>query len=209
MDIKPVRRERRGRRRLATENPEVQRRLLAAAGEIIASDGWPALRIDDLVRRAGLSVGTFYLYFDNKADLFVQLVIQHTERLRARLREAYDGEGTAADRLDRALDAYLDFVTDIGPGFLHFRNAGNIETTVGPLSTWAFEQHVSDLRPVLETAMGDGAIRRDDPDLLAQAMLALNQHITAFWLEHPDRYSRRQIKQFLSDFVAFGLNGNR
>ncbi|MEV1240467.1 hypothetical protein ACIBO2_04340 [Nonomuraea sp. NPDC050022] len=40
-------------------------------------------------------------------------------------------------------------------------------------------------------------------------MLALNQHIAALWLEHPDWYSRRQIKQFLSDFVAFGLNGNR
>ncbi|MGW0201407.1 TetR/AcrR family transcriptional regulator [Nonomuraea sp. NPDC003201] len=209
MRIKPVRPERRGRRRLGTENPEVQRRLLHAAGEIIAADGWPALRIDDLVRRAGLSVGTFYLYFDNKADLFVQLVIQHTERLRARLREAHASEGPAAERLDRALDAYLDFVTETGPGFLHFRNAGNIETTVGPLSTWAFAQHADDLRPLLETAMGEGAIREEDPSLLAQAVLALNQHIAAFWLEHPDQYSRQRIKQFLSDFVTYGLNSDR
>ncbi|SPL98695.1 Transcriptional regulator, TetR family [[Actinomadura] parvosata subsp. kistnae] len=163
MSIKPVRPERRGRRRLGTENPEVQRRLLDAAGQIIATEGWPALRIDDLVRRAGLSVGTFYLYFDNKADLFVQLVVRHTERLRARLREAYAGDGTAAERLDRALDAYLDFVTETGPGFLHFRNAGNIETTVGPLSTWAFRQHADDLRPLLETAMAEGRSARRRP----------------------------------------------
>ncbi|MGW3352763.1 TetR/AcrR family transcriptional regulator [Nonomuraea rubra] len=209
MSIKPVRPERRGRRRLGTENPEVQRRLLDAAGQIIATEGWPALRIDDLVRRAGLSVGTFYLYFDNKADLFVQLVVRHTERLRARLREAYAGDGTAAERLDRALDAYLDFVTETGPGFLHFRNAGNIETTVGPLSTWAFGQHADDLRPLLETAMAEGAIREEAPDLLAQAVLALHQHIAAFWLEHPERYSRQRIKQFLSDFVAYGLSSDR
>ncbi|WP_431922395.1 TetR/AcrR family transcriptional regulator [Nonomuraea jabiensis] len=61
-----MRPERRGRRRLGTENPEVQRRLLDTAGEIVAADGWPALRIEDLVRRAGLSVGTFYLYFDKQ-----------------------------------------------------------------------------------------------------------------------------------------------
>ncbi|MEV6157936.1 helix-turn-helix domain-containing protein [Nonomuraea sp. NPDC052129] len=47
----------------------------------------------DLARRAGLSVGTFYLYFEGKDDLFVNLVVTYTGLLQARLRQAYERRG--------------------------------------------------------------------------------------------------------------------
>ena len=37
-----------------------------AAADLIKEEGWPAVRIDEIAERAGLSVGTFYLYFDGK-----------------------------------------------------------------------------------------------------------------------------------------------
>ncbi len=38
------------------------------------SRGFHGVRVDDVVRRAGISHGTFYLYFSNKEDLFNALL---------------------------------------------------------------------------------------------------------------------------------------
>jgi AcrR family transcriptional regulator len=45
-------------------------KLLDAAVPALAANGYHATRVDDIVRRAGVSHGTFYLYFANKEDLF-------------------------------------------------------------------------------------------------------------------------------------------
>ncbi|MEV4113451.1 TetR/AcrR family transcriptional regulator [Nonomuraea sp. NPDC049695] len=201
MEIKPLPRKRSERRRLGVANPEVRRRLLRAAIEIIQRDGWPALRIEDLARQAGLSVGTFYLYFEGKDDLFVSLVVTFTEHLQARLREAY----ADPQPLARALDIYLDFVAQTEPGFLHFLEAGNVQTTAGSLATWAIEQHANDLRPVLEQAMHRGELRQDDPQLTAHAIITLIQNTAAFWLAHKDTYTREQIKTFILTLITTGL----
>ena len=37
--------------------------------------GFHGVRVDDVVRRAGISHGTFYLYFSNKEDLFKALLL--------------------------------------------------------------------------------------------------------------------------------------
>lgn len=199
--MRPLPRERTARRRPRTPNPAVRTRLLLAAGQLINEAGLPQLRVDQIAERAGLSVGTFYLYFDGKADLFANLVVELTGRLRERLRAAYAEGGTTAERLERALDAYLDFAASNEKGFLYFRDTGTVHTTVGSLNTWAFEQHAQDLRPLLAEAMDRGEILREDPELLAQALLGLVQHLAGFWLENRDRIARDEIKRML---VALG-----
>ena len=178
---------------------------MEAAAALIRKDGVPSLRIEEIAERAGLSVGTFYLYFDGKADLFVNLVVDYTERLQERLRAAYESEGNAIERLQRALDAYLDFVSDHESGFLYFRNAGTVDTTVGSISSWAFSVHAEDLKPVLREAMESGQIRDVDPELAAQTILGLHQHVAGYWLENKDRVSREEVREFLASFVAVGL----
>lgn len=49
-------------------------KLLEAGLAELADKGYQALRVDDVVRRARISHGTFYLYFASKEDLFSSLV---------------------------------------------------------------------------------------------------------------------------------------
>lgn len=195
--IRPLRRPSRARRPPRTPNPEVPRRFLDAAAALIREQGYQSLLIEEIAERAGLAVGTFYLYFDSKEDLFVQLVLEYTERLRTRLRDAYATPGTLRERLARALDVYLDFVEENERGFLYYRDF-SIETNVGPLATWAIDRHAEDLRPLIEEAMQRGELPQNDPDLTAQTLIAVTQHIAGFWLEHRDKYSREQIEWFLT-----------
>ena len=116
--IKAVRTTGRQRRRLRTPNPEVRQRLLEAADKLIHEQGFPALRIEEIVEQAKLSIGTFYLYFESKDDLFINLVIENTGQLQRRLEAAAISDGTVLQRIDRVLDKYLDFVKEHERGFL-------------------------------------------------------------------------------------------
>jgi AcrR family transcriptional regulator len=48
--------------------------LLAAALDLFVDRGYAATRLEDVARRAGVSKGTLYLYFENKQELFKAVV---------------------------------------------------------------------------------------------------------------------------------------
>jgi AcrR family transcriptional regulator len=48
--------------------------LLDAAAALFARDGYTSTRISDVCKAAGLSVGTFYLNFEDKPDLIAHLI---------------------------------------------------------------------------------------------------------------------------------------
>jgi AcrR family transcriptional regulator len=77
--------------------PRWQRRKESRPAEILASalqefveKGYTATRLEDVARRAGVTKGTMYLYFDNKEALFKEMIrhyllpgIEETERVAA------------------------------------------------------------------------------------------------------------------------------
>lgn len=60
----------RGAPGLRVRGQATRRRLLDAGVEVFSKRGFHAARVDDVVKRARTSHGTFYLYFANKEDLF-------------------------------------------------------------------------------------------------------------------------------------------
>jgi AcrR family transcriptional regulator len=61
------------RRELRPRGQQTLRRLLDAGGTVFADRGFHAARVDDIVKAARTSHGTFYLYFASKEDLFSAL----------------------------------------------------------------------------------------------------------------------------------------
>jgi len=61
-------------KRRAEDRP---REICAAALELFAEKGFAAAKLDEIARRAGVSKGTLYLYFQDKAELF-RAVIRDT-----------------------------------------------------------------------------------------------------------------------------------
>ncbi|MFH1469233.1 MAG: TetR/AcrR family transcriptional regulator [Pseudomonadota bacterium] len=65
--------------------PEAKRaRIAEAAIEEFAERGYGGASISAIVARAGIAKGSFYQYFENKADLFRWLVMDHTVQLKMR-----------------------------------------------------------------------------------------------------------------------------
>jgi AcrR family transcriptional regulator len=61
-------------RELRAQGRETVRKLLDAGIIEFEERGFVGVRVDDVVKRAGISHGTFYLYFANKEDLFKALL---------------------------------------------------------------------------------------------------------------------------------------
>ena len=61
-------------RELRAQGQETVRKLLEAGMVEFDERGFNGVRVDDVVKRAGISHGTFYLYFSNKDDLFKTLL---------------------------------------------------------------------------------------------------------------------------------------
>jgi AcrR family transcriptional regulator len=87
-------------------------RLLDAGAQVFADRGYHAARVDDVVKAAETSHGTFYLYFASKEDLFRALAEDAAAAMVELARDlpqlAPDAEGTAALRawLERFTDLY-------------------------------------------------------------------------------------------------------
>jgi len=93
------------------------RKLLDAAMRVFAERGFQAARVDDIVRAARTSHGTFYLYFANKEDLLRALAVECAHELDALatgLGEITpDDEGAA--ELRRFLGAFFAIYRRYGP----------------------------------------------------------------------------------------------
>src|SRR5262249_46234559 len=62
-------------RELRARGRRTMRKLLDAGVTVFAQRGYHAARVDDIVKVAKTSHGTFYLYFSNKEDLFRALAV--------------------------------------------------------------------------------------------------------------------------------------
>ena len=84
-------------------------RILEAALEILATDGYEGLTMRRLGQKIGASATKIYLYFVNKDEVYLSVVIEGYRQLCASLRAAMAGCEGGEERFDRFLRAYLAF----------------------------------------------------------------------------------------------------
>ena len=70
-------------------------RLRDAARTVFAERGYAAARVEDIVADAGVSHGTFYTYFENKAAALDALIDETALDLQAVVEEPWDGPDAA------------------------------------------------------------------------------------------------------------------
>ena len=80
---------------------ETRARLIQAASAIVARDGHAALRVEDVVRDAGVAKGTFFSHFDDKDSLLAQLIGEEMHLLLARI-----AEGPVPPTVEELCDAF-------------------------------------------------------------------------------------------------------
>lgn len=82
---------------LTQRGEATRRKLLEAAEAVFAALGYHDASIVKITEHAGIGLGTFYLYFDGKQQIFEELVVDLNRRVRHSMTEAMAG---AANRIE-------------------------------------------------------------------------------------------------------------
>lgn len=118
------------RPRFANADAALQSRILEAATEEFATKGYEAASLNRILLKAGLSKGSFYYYFDDKADLAAATLATLIDDLRPvfdQLGEPKDAKGFwaslrnyAARTMDEGLGTQtrLDLVAKLGMAYV-------------------------------------------------------------------------------------------
>jgi AcrR family transcriptional regulator len=68
-------------------NPDKKQLLLDAALDVFSENGYWATKISDIVAKANVAQGTFYLYFKNKEELFKEMLLDINNESKKEMRE--------------------------------------------------------------------------------------------------------------------------
>lgn len=157
---------------------ETRRRLLDAAAEVIASNGVEAATISAITEAADVGLGTFYLYFADRDAIAAEVGRELLGRIADAATAAAD-DARSSDALARhraAARAVCQVAEDHGRvlyALYRWHGAGS-----GVVLRDVF---VSRMQANLEQAMEAGQLRKEDPALVAHAMLGLYAECILYW----------------------------
>jgi AcrR family transcriptional regulator len=156
-----------------------RRRLLEAAEEVFAGQGFHEASIVKITERAGVAQGTFYLYFSSKQQIFEELVEDLNRRVRHTLAAAVAGAPSRKEAERAGLIAYLRFTAE-RPSLYRIIHQADI---VSPAAMRRhYERMAEPYAKGLSQAMGDGEIAPADPDVEAWALMAIAEMIGRRWV---------------------------
>jgi AcrR family transcriptional regulator len=189
-------------RELRARGQRTMRRLLDAGISVFATRGYHSARVDDIVKAASTSHGTFYLYFANKEDLFQALVADVAEEV-ATLTESV-GDIGAGPNGKAELHAWLARFTDMydryGPVIRTWTEAEFDSSEAGRLGTDVLGDLTSALADRVRTTGSDL-----DPQLAAIASVAMIERFNYFVVSRQVAANRDEMLDTLTDVVHRAL----
>jgi AcrR family transcriptional regulator len=193
-------------RKLRTQGRETLRKLLDAGMIVFDRRGYHAARVDDIVKVAKTSHGTFYLYFANKEDLFWALLSDVSEEmtaLSASLGAVSPGR-KGYDELRNWLERFVDLYRRYAPVIRAWTES---ETDAGERGVFGaevlsrFARRLSDRIREVDPPPGL------DPDVAALAMVAMIERFSYYVLTRSVSIDHEELLDTLATMLHIGVFG--
>lgn len=178
-----------------TRTLKTRARLVCAAQEVISQTGYGAMRVEEVVRRAGVAKGTFFAHFHDKDALMDRLIGARIDELLDKL--AGQAVPTSAEELSAALMPLMEFMTCERYVFdVVLRHSGAAaREEIGPIAM-TFAKSIE----VLAEWISRGPFRKDTaPGFLAEGVQSfmVNTMALKFCALHSDLTLQGHLTPFL------------
>lgn len=190
------------RKRIREATSRVAQRLNLAPGDV---QGYQQLTVRAVTEEAGISIGTFYKYFDNRDDLAQSLWAEPVEQLRIEMQADFDQAENPTDKIKTLLQHYVRFSVEnrrvFRAAFLFVRPDGHPQRAAVDLED---EMFYTNLRTALEAGQKAGAYRDFDSHTMAQTFWAAIHGALAL-PENLDRYNFDSAEQLADSMIELLL----
>lgn len=155
-------------------------KLLTAAEAVFATSGYHDASIVKITEEAGVGLGTFYVYFPGKKELFDQVVIDLNRRVRQAMSEASSAAATRLEAERAGFRAFFAFTAAHPALYSIVRQAEFV-------SPEAMRAHYSSIVDGyiagLQAAQAKGEVRDIDPTVAAWALMGAGELIGMRWVQ--------------------------
>jgi AcrR family transcriptional regulator len=193
-------------RQLRRQGRETLRRLLEAAITVFDERGYHAARVDDIVKVAQTSHGTFYLYFRNKEDLFLALVADVTEAMRhlAESLPPIQPSKAGYDVLRAWLDDFYGIYEHYHPVIRAWTEANSQNAELAATGATVLRRFIDQLVRRVEESDRSAV---NDPNLAALAMVSMVERVSFYAVVRMVPVEREALIDNLASILHVGLFG--
>jgi AcrR family transcriptional regulator len=172
---------------MRTANPERRERIINAAARLFGERHFHQVLLDDIAARAGVSKGTLYLYFKDKDDLYLALILHGKQRLFEQVQQTIRGLQSPEEKLLGLVSKMLEFCAE-APYFRELIQRA--ETSQSAVQTTALHQSRAQFLNLLIEIIDElNASERwavADPELAALALMGMMREVIRWRKTTPD-----------------------
>jgi AcrR family transcriptional regulator len=195
-------------RELRERGKRTMRKLLDAGMTVFEARGYHAARVDDIVKVARTSLGTFYLYFSNKEDLFRALALDVADEMTALAQSlgAVDPGDDGYRELREWLGRFATLYEHYGPVIRAWTEA---ESTVSEFGRMGNDVLSGFTRALVERLREAGPSRQSlvDPQIGALALVAMIERYHYYVSSRRIRFDPDATLDTLATITHAGLFG--
>ncbi len=182
--------------------------VLRAAKEVFSKKGFHKASITDIIQRARIARGTFYLYFKNKRDVFYCLLESLLQELDNRITTIEVGKGKPPplEQLGANLHRVITFGLD-EPQLIQILShyATGLDKNLDGILDTFYEKVTDRIECAIRLAIDMGLVRPCNTRLVAHAVRGAIQEVMVQLAS--ERISALDVKAVVDDLLDFGLRG--
>jgi len=183
--------------------------IIEATLQLYANRGYYLTNIRDIARAAGISSPTFYRYFKDKRELFVETIEYVVKNYKKQIRASLKGEKNLTRRSRTMFETFYLHYPKIGEILNQLRSGVIIgDPWAKDRLTRLYGEMMENLIKEIKGAIENGIIRPVDPVLLAYFNLTVNEmaiHLASM----ENSYSIDDVMYFVGDMLNHAFQTNK
>jgi TetR/AcrR family transcriptional regulator len=169
------------------EREEHRRLILEAAEAVFAEKGYHSATVQEIAELAEFSVGSLYNFFENKTDLYVEMLDMRAGEFFSDVQERVSEADDVLGKIRAAGQAHVEFFRRNRRFFLVFARLHTGDEVEGPVALpeatrGIYRDYIELMSSVFEAGIREGLIKDLSPRALALAMDAMLNASIGYWV---------------------------
>jgi len=176
-------------------------KICMAAEELFSEKGYYDTGITDIVTRAGIAQGTFYIYFNDKKSVFVYLIrklgSELKESIRANIR-------VSKDRYDEEYMGIKTFLNFVGEHIGLFKIVWQAQFVDPELFKEYYESFSKGYVKNIKKAQTKGEMNDIDPVILSYCLIGIANFTALKFIEFDNKNNYEEVVEEVMKFIKNG-----
>jgi len=188
-----------------------RKKLLETAEQLLKTNGFNALCVEDITKKANVAKGTFYIYFKHKEDIIAEICRGYFKEIENKIDDLKNSN--ILEKLSIYFDNFMKAVELYGINICREWIRGAIDPDTAPdntdMSKWQYDYNM--LENILKNAIKNNELKEDTPiQTLTHLIISQLYGMMTCWCmsdgefepqEWTDKFSKIQLNAILKNYL--------